>query len=146
MMLTMKNDFESVVEMYGGFPLREDFLEAGNAALEKLGLKAYIDDDEIRIPFLSRPYCDEEELEYYRDSGWEEEDIEDISKWILKLEAVIRIGKDLREGILETDMLCDVENVDEYDEVYPEDQICQEDADNAITVIETFLNLAVDVD
>ena len=35
---------------------------------------------------------------------------------------------------------------DEYDEVYPEDQICQEDDDNAITVIETFLNLAVDVD
>ncbi len=32
--------FESVVEIYGGFPLKENFLETGNAALAEYGVKA----------------------------------------------------------------------------------------------------------
>ena len=144
--LDMKKDFDSITEIYGEFPLREDFLEAGNAALEALDLKAYMEGREIRIPFLSRPYYDEEDLEEFRDSGWEDKDIEDVRKWTLKAEAVILIRKNLQKGILEVGMDCDVEGLGEYDEVYPEDAIDEEDEEEAVRVMATFLNLAVDVD
>ena len=32
--------FEEIPEVYGVFPLRDDFLEAGNKALEKYGVKS----------------------------------------------------------------------------------------------------------
>lgn len=43
-------------------------------------------------------------------------------------------------------MDCDVEGLGEYDEVYPEDAIDEEDEEEAVRVMATFLNLAVDVD
>ena len=35
MILDNEKNFESVVEIYGGFPLKPDFLDVGNAALKE---------------------------------------------------------------------------------------------------------------
>lgn len=54
--------FESVVEIYGGFPLKTDFLDAGNAALTEFGMKAELEDGVIRIPFVDKHRYTLEEL------------------------------------------------------------------------------------
>ena len=38
--------FEEIPEVYGVFPLKEDYLEAGNKALEQYGVQAEVEDND----------------------------------------------------------------------------------------------------
>ncbi len=139
-------DFDEIPDIYGGFPLKENYLEAGNAALKKYGVKATVVNGAIRIPYLSRPYCDEEELDYYRDEClWEEKYVEEAKGWLLKADAIIRLETDPRKGITEADIECYAEGLGEDDD-YSEDRITPEEYELALKIIIDFLDTAVDAE
>ena len=57
-MLDFEKSFEEIDGIYTGFPLKENFMELGNAALAPFGVKAILDDGMIRITFADRSlYC-----------------------------------------------------------------------------------------
>ena len=143
MITDMEKSFEEISEIYGGFPLKDNFLEAGNAAIAVHGAAAELVDDKIRIHYLSRQFYTEEELDDFRDNGDDEDLIGIVSKWLLKADALIVPDQNPKNGILEADYECWAEGPDEYDEVYPYDQITGEEVDLALKVIEDFLNAAV---
>ena len=144
MILEMEKSFESVEEIYGGFPLKADFLNLGNAALEKYGVKAVYEDGVIRIPYIARSYYDEDQLEEYREEWLDDESVDEMSEWKFFAEAQIVVNNP-DTGITEAGFDCWAEGPGEYDEVYPEEECyCREDAARAVELIEAFLNVAVD--
>ena len=138
MMLTMEKSFESVVEIYGGFPLKADFLGAGNAALAEFGVKAELENGVIRIPFVDKQrYTLDELREFWPD------DEDDPDDWRVQVAACIELSDEFEEGV--------VDSYYEYEFIVPDDvdddsdyDITREEYDRAIVLIETFLNAAVD--
>ena len=142
MLLENVDRFEEIPEVYGAFPLKEDFLEAGNAALKKYGVQAKIVDNVIHIPFADRLLFSEEEL---ADNGIEEDD-EYMKDWRMRVDACISLNGDPEEGIREVwceyvIVLPDDENNREFDDYY-EPRI--EEYDRGYDLIEVFLDRAVD--
>ena len=142
MLLENVDRFEEIPEVYGAFPLKEDFLEAGNAALKKFGVEARIVDNVIHIPFADRLLFSEDEL---ADNGIEEDD-EYMKDWRMKVDACISLNGDPEEGIRE--VWCEYvvvppedENNREFDDYY-EPRI--EEYDRGYDLIEVFLDQAVD--
>ncbi len=141
MMLGYEKNFESVAETYGGFPLKKDFLSAGNAALEKYGVKAKLEDNLIRIPFADRECYTADELEEMFPSD-EDAPAEKPEDWRVRLDACIQLSKDPSEGV--KDAWYEYDLINPYDA--DDEEFCceKEEFDLAITLIETFLNAAVD--
>ena len=142
MLLENVDRFEEIPEVYGAFPLKEDFLEAGNAALKKFGVEARIVDNVIHIPFTDRLLFSEDEL---ADNGIEEDD-EYMRDWRMKVDACISLNGDPAEGIREVwceymVVMPEDENNREFDDYY-EPRI--EEYDRGYDLIEVFLNRAVD--
>ena len=142
MLLENVDRFEEIPEVYGAFPLKEDFLEAGNAALKKFGVEARIVDNVIHIPFADRLLFSEDEL---ADNGIEEDD-EYMKDWRMEVDACISLNGDPEEGIRE--VWCEYvvvppedENNREFDDYY-EPRI--EEYDRGYDLIEVFLDQAVD--
>lgn len=138
--------FDEITEVYGAFPLKDNFMEAGNAALEKIGMNAELNGSEIRIHFLSRPYFDEEDLEELGYNGFEDEDIAEFSKWTLEGEAYIDLGK-ANAGLIETGTDYHGANCAYDDERFEDlyDRITDEDESLGAKAIEVFMDVAVDV-
>ena len=135
--------FEEIPEVYGVFPLRDDFLEAGNSALKKFGLQAKVIDNVIRIPFTDRLLFSEDEYDLY---GVDDEDNADMKAWRTRMDACISLNRSLDEGIREvwceyTVILPDDENNREFDDYY-EPRL--NEYDRGYDLIEAFLNKAVD--
>ncbi len=144
MILDNEKSFESVVEIYGGFPLKEDFLEAGNVALKKYDLEAEYEDGVIRIPYINRPYYSEEELDECRDEGFSEKDIQRMMESRFYAEIIIEAA-DFKVGITEVGYEYSADGDGEFDdEEVVEGHITEEDYDQIILIIESFLNEAVD--
>ena len=142
MLMENVDRFEEIPEVYGAFPLKEDFLEAGNAALKKFGVEARIVDNVIHIPFADRLLFSEDEL---ADNGIEEDD-EYMKDWRMKVDACISLNGDPEEGIREVwceyvVVLPDDESNREFDDYY-EPRI--EEYDRGYDLIEVFLDQAVD--
>ena len=97
MLLENVDRFEEIPEVYGAFPLREDFLEAGNAALKKFGVEARIVDNVIHIPFTDRLLLSSEDP---ADNGIEEDDGY-MKDWRMRVDACISLNGDPEEGIRE---------------------------------------------
>ncbi|MBR4484299.1 MAG: AAA family ATPase, partial [Erysipelotrichaceae bacterium] len=57
-----REDFEEIDGIYGGFSLKENYLDLGNAALAPYGVQAILERGVIRIPFADRPLYDEDEI------------------------------------------------------------------------------------
>lgn len=138
MILEDEKSFESVAEIYNGFPLKEDFLEAGNAALTEFGVKAEYADGVIRIPFVDKQRFTLEEL---RDMWPDDED--DPDDWRVLVAACVELSDGPAAGV--------TDSYYEYEFVLPENvdddsdyDITGEEYDRAILLIETFLNAAVD--
>ena len=142
MLLENVDRFEEIPEVYGAFPLKEDFLEAGNAALKKYGVEARIVDNVIHIPFTDRLLFSADEL---ADNGIEEDD-EYMKDWRMRVDACISLNGDPEEGIREVwceyvVVLPEDENNREFDDYY-EPRI--EEYDRGYDLIEVFLDRAVD--
>lgn len=138
MILEDEKSFESVAEIYGGFPLKENFLEAGNAVLADFGVKAELEDGVIRIPFVDKQRYTLEELR----EMWPDDE-EDPDDWRIQVAACIELSDEPAEGV--------TDSYYEYEFILPENvdddsdyDITREEYDRAILLIETFLNAAVD--
>ena len=55
MLLNNVDRYEEIPEVYGVFPLKDNFLEAGNAALKQYGLQAKVIDNVIHGCNPNRP-------------------------------------------------------------------------------------------
>ena len=142
MEITGSMDFEEIVEVYGSFPLKKNFLEAGNAALEEHGVKGKIKDGVIKIPFADRLLFDEDE---YDDYGIDE-DFGDMKQWRMRVAATIVPANDPAQGIkdayVEYYVLIPGDEMNrDYDEYY-EPRL--EEYNQAQGLMELFLNVAVD--
>lgn len=142
MLLENMDRYEEIPEVYGVFPLKKDFLEAGNKALEKYGVKAEVEDNVIRIPFVDRLLFSEED---YADNSIEEDD-EYMKAWRMRMDACISLNRHPEDGIREvwceyTVVLPDDENNREFDDYY-EPRL--NEYDKGYDLIEVFLNKAVD--
>ena len=142
MLLENVDRFEEIPEVYGAFPLKEDFLEAGNAALKKYGVEARIVDNVIHIPFTDRLLFSAEDLV---DCDLEEDEAY-MKDWRMRVDACISLNGDPEEGIREVwceyvVVLPDDENNREFDDYY-EPRL--EEYDRGYDLIEAFLNRAVD--
>jgi hypothetical protein len=126
--------FEEIPEVYGVFPLRDDFLEAGNRALEKYGVKAEVEDNVVRIPFADRLLSDGADGE---NAG---------KDWRMEITACISLNRHPEDGIRE--VWC------EYNVVVPPEEDCGKDYDlyyepclkeydQGYDLIEVFLDRAV---
>ena len=135
--------FEEIPEVYGVFPLKEDYLAAGTAALKKFGVHAEVEDGIVRIPFADRLLFGEDDYAF-REDNWE---IVDRKDWRMKITACISLNQSPEEGIRE--VWC------EYNVTVPPEDDCGEDYDlyyepstdehdQAYDLIEIFLNKAVD--
>ena len=143
MLLNNVDRFEEIPEVYGVFPLKDDFLEAGNAALKQYGLQAEVIDNVIHIPFADRLLFSEDEYDLY---GVDDEDNADMKAWRMKIDACISLNSDPDEGIREvwceyTVVLPEDENNREYDDYY---EPRMNEYDQGYDLIEIFLNKAVD--
>ena len=135
--------FEEIPEVYGVFPLKEDYLEAGNKALEQYGVQAEVEDNVIRIPFADRLLFSEDEYSLY---GVDDDDNADMREWRMEVTACISLNGDLDEGIREVwceyrVVLPEDEDNDEFDEYY---EPRNEEYEKGYDLIEAFLNRAVD--
>ena len=81
-MLDFEKSFEEIDGIYAGFPLKENFLELGNAALAPFGVKAVLEDGVIRIPFADRPLFDEDEI---YDLADDDEMEEELRTWTISI-------------------------------------------------------------
>lgn len=144
MILDTEKSFESVLEIYGGFPLKENFLDAGNAVLAQYDLQAEYEDGVIRIPYVARPYYTAEELEEYLEEGIDEEYIPQMKQSVLYAEIVID-AEDSKSGITDVGFECRAEGeAAEDDPEIIEDHLTEKEWDLQIELIEAFLNAAVD--
>lgn len=141
MILDNEKSFEEIPEVYGGFPLKKGFIKIGNVALQKYSVKAELDEstNEIRIPFADKERFTLEEL---RDMWPDEED--DPNDWRVRLTAGITLSEKTAEGV--TEAWCEYEliapeNVDEQDCCY---DLTEAEYEQAIELIEAFLNATVD--
>ena len=144
MILDVEKNCESVVEIYGGFPLKEDFLDAGNTVLAEWDMEAEYVDGVIRIPFICRPYYTEDELDDWRDEGCTEDEIRDMRKAMFHVDLLIG-AENPAAGITDVsyDFFIDGEEV--YDDIeVMDDHVTAEDCDRMIEIAEAFLNWAVD--
>ncbi len=142
MILTNEKNYEEIVDIYGGFPLKENFLEAGNALLAQYGVQAELDEEEgvIKIPFVDRLLFDEDDL-----CGPDGND-EFMKAWRMKVAACIQLAENPEQGICDT--FCewftfDPEDEDEEDYGDYYDPRAEE-FDQGFDLISTFLNGTVD--
>ena len=140
MILEDGKSFESVTEVYGGFPLKENFLEAGNAALAGFGVKASYEEGVIRIPYMDKQLYTLEELR----ESWPLND-DEPDDWRVLLTACIELSNGPEEGV--------TDSYYEYELIIPEDvdddgdyDITEKEYNRAILLIETFLNAAVNAE
>ena len=143
MLLDNADRFEEIPEVYGPFPLKEDFLEAGNTALKEYGLEARIEDNVIRIPFMDRLLFSEDEYDLY---GVDDEINADMKQWRLRVDACISLNGDPEEGIREVwceyaVVLPGEEDNHDFDDFY---EPREEEYDRGYDLIEVFLDRAVD--
>lgn len=143
MLLENVDRFEEIPEVYGAFPLKENFLEAGNAALKQYGLQAEVIDNVIHIPFTDRLLFSEDEYDLY---GVDDEDNADMKAWRMRMDACISLNGDPDEGIREVwceyaVVLPEDENNREFDDCY---EPRMNEYDRGYDLIEIFLNKAVD--
>ena len=144
MILDNEKSFESVVEIYGGFPLKENYLELGNTAMEKYGLKAEYLEGLIRMSYINRPYYSEEDLDDCRDHGFTEKDIKRMMESRFYADIFIE-AKDPKAGITEVGYLFSADGDGEFDDLEEiESHITDEEYNQIIEIIESFLNVAVD--
>ena len=134
--------FEEIVEIYGGIPLKADFLAAGNERLAKRGLAAYADGKVIRIPFMDRPLFAEEDYAFY---GLDDEINADMKKWRMRIEACVELAEDPGEGVCDAylNYYVDTMNDDggDYEEYY---EPRREEFGQAVDLAGEFLDGAVD--
>ena len=140
--ITGAMDFEEIVEVYGTFPLKDNFLDAGNDALEEYGVKGKIKDGVIKIPFVDRLLFNEDEYDFYGI----DEDSEDMKRWRMRVAATIVPADNPAQGVtdayVEYYVLIPGDEMNrEFDEYY---EPRQEEFDQAQGLIELFLNAAVD--
>lgn len=143
MLLENVDRFEGIPEVYGAFPLKENYLEAGNAALKQYGLQAEVIDNVIHIPFTDRLLFSEDEYDLY---GVDDEDNADMKAWRMRMDACISLNGDPDEGIREvwceyTVVLPEDENNREFDDYY---EPRMNEYNQGYDLIEIFLNKAVD--
>ena len=144
MILDNEKSFESVVEIYGGFPLKPDFLDVGNAALKERDLKAKYEDGLICIPFICRPYYTPDELDDWRAEGCTEEEIRDMKRAVFHVDLLIE-AKDPSKGITDLDYEFFIDGEEVYDDYeIMDDHVTLEDYNKMIETAESFLNVAVD--
>ena len=135
-------DYSEIPEIYGVFPMKKDFLEAGNAALQELGIQAVAEGNEIRIPFLSRLYYDEEELAQICDEN--EECYEDLRKCRLKATALLRLGDEPGKNVVGAFLDWELTDFYDVDEEDFDDNLTPEEEAAGQKAIEKFLDAAVD--
>ena len=140
--ITGAMDFEEIVEVYGTFPLKDNFLDAGNVALEEYGIKGKIKDGVIKIPFVDRLLFNEDEYDFYGI----DEDSEDMKRWRMRIAATIVPADTPAQGVtdayVEYYVLIPGDEMNrDFDEYY---EPRQEEFDQAQGLIELFLNAAVD--
>lgn len=141
MILNAEKSYAETVEIYGGFPLKENFLDIGNAALAEFGVQAELtDDDVIRIPFVDRLLYTQDDLDELCD---DEESMEDMKTWRVRAEACIELSDDPSIGVRDA--------YSEYRIITPWDidfddcfELTDEEYQQSIFLIETFLNTVID--
>ena len=138
-------DFEEIRDVYSVFPLKANFLEAGNAALRELNMQATMKEHVIRISCLTRPLYSETDLDWMRDNGWNEEDLELAAQLQMQAVALIRTGENPAEGIRCAELDCTMFGPDKDEEIDADLEVSKEDVDIARKAIEKFLDAAVDV-
>lgn len=144
MILDAEKSFESIVEIYGGFPLKGDFLDAGNSVLAERELEAEYIDGMIRIPFICRPYYTADELDDWQDEGCTEKEIKEMQRAVFHVEVLIS-AEDPAKGITEVDYEFYIDGEEVYDDYeIMDDHVTDEDYDRMIEIVEAFLNAAVD--
>ena len=146
MILENEKSFESVVEVYGDFPLKSDFLNAGNTVLAEHGLEAEYVDGMIRIPFICRSYYTDEDLDAWRAEGCTEKEIRDMKRAIFHVDLLIE-AENPESGITDVDYEFFVDGEEVYDDFEIMDEhVTPEDYDRMIETAEAFLNVAVDAE
>lgn len=136
--------FEEVVETYGGFPLKSNFMVVGNAALERYGVKAEYKDGFISISYVCRPYFTDEELDDAREQGCTPKDIARMKESKLYAQVVIEV-QDPSAGITKAGYDAWADGDGEYDDYeIIDDHLTEEEWDLQIKMTEAFLNVAVD--
>ena len=143
MITNMEKCFEEIAEIYGGFPLKEKFLEAGNVALKKYGVEAKLEEGTILIPFVDRLLYTQEDLDYLCDT---DESEEDMKTWRVEIDACIELADDPVQGIQNACYAYEVVTPWEPGEFNDCFDIRGEEYSKAIELIETFLNAAVNVE
>ena len=131
MLLDDSKSLDRISEDYGGVSLKKDFMEIGNAALVKYGVKAELKDRIIRIPYVDKT-CD-------INDAYPEKD----QKWNVKISACIELSENQAEGVIDAWYEYEVYNSEGTDENLEYD-ITDEEYEQAIQLIETFLNATVD--
>lgn len=140
-MLDYEKDFEEIVNTYSGIPLKENFMETGNTALESYGVQAVLKDGVIRIHFADRPLYDEDEInELAEDDEMEEA----LANWKISIDACIQPGKHLADGIQDSFYTYEILTPEHIEGLEEEYDICPKEYDQAIRLVEAFLNAAVD--
>ena len=147
MLLDFDGDrFEEIDEIYWGFPLKENFLEIGNAALAKYGVTAEYHDEAVGIIFVVRPYYPEEELERCRAEGFSPKDIARMKKSRFYARAVLLVS-DPKKGLDGSAFHCIADGDGEFDgqEAFIR-ALTDEEWDQMFAMMEDFLNATVDCD
>ena len=140
-MLDYEKSFEEIDGIYGGFPLKDNYLELGNTALAPFGVQAVLEDDVIRIHFVDRLLYNEEEIYDIADN---EEMEQELSTWKISIDACISLAGDPVDGIQETYYEFEIITPDNIEGLEELNDIRAEEYDRAIELVETFLNAAVD--
>lgn len=145
-MIMYAMDLEEIEELYKGFPLKKNFMEDGNKALEKYGAQAVLEKGTVRIHHVSRPYYSEEDLDYFRDTGDDEEDIAEVSRWTMEGDAFIELKKDPSKGIQKVSTDYYVKGIGDFDDPWCYERVTDEEQAYARKLIEAFLDAAVDAE
>ncbi len=143
MILDNERNYEEIEEIYGGFPLKKNFMEAGNAAIKASGTQARLEDSVIRIPFVDRLLFSEDEYDEYGI----DDDFATMKEWRIRAEAIITLDGDPEEGIREAHY--------EHEVIFPDEDIdllelsfeyhpTDEELIYGLDLAEDFLNAAID--
>ena len=137
--MRIRHDFEDLKEIYGGFPMKPDYMEQGNRAIGKYGFKAHQEYEVIRFPYLTRPLYAEEDIAFF-----DRKLAAEIRSWRLEADAKIWLAKDLRDGFLETGVDCWPVDGKGRGLYIQEFRLTDFEMDLAVEIVETFLKAAVD--